>query len=202
MCKNKSIFVVILNFNNELDTIECLKSLESIVDYNLNIVVVDNNSKCPDLLEKYVTSLPNAIFIQTGENKGYAAGNNVGIRYSIENNADYIVILNNDVIVNARSFKAPIDILESDSQVAIAGPTILEYNSNIIQNCGAKVKFCPIGFKNFMNGAYYNNNDKIFDCDSVMGACLIFRADIISKINYIPEDYFLFFESCSFFWII
>lgn len=194
MCK-KRIFVIILNFNNESDSIACIKSLDLITDYNLQIVVVDNNSSKSSPLEQYISTLSNAVFIQTGENRGYAAGNNVGIRYAIENGAEYICLLNNDVIVNKDSFSDSIGILDSNPKATFAGPSILEYKSDVIQSKGEITNFWSLRrSKTIGMGKKFISCNGFNECQGIIGACMLFKASIIDRIGYLPEEYFLYQE--------
>lgn len=189
-----NIFVVILNYNNATDTVACVDSLKGMEDLNLKIILVDNksNEECVEELEKkigkYVT------FIRNEKNIGYAAGNNVGIKYAIENGADYIVVLNNDVVVNPHSFDSCIRLLEHNSDIAIVGPAIIDYSNNKLQSTGAFIDFAKITTPLINNGKEYFPSDSQVDCDYVGGACMIFKSDLVAKIGYIPELYFLFWE--------
>lgn len=195
MKQRKKIFVVILNFNNELDTIECINSLSTITDYELEVVVVDNNSKNPSLLEEFVSNLSNATFIQSGENRGYAAGNNIGIRFAIDHNAKYIAILNNDVIVNKDSFSESIDKLDSMHKVGFVSPTLLNSESDVIQSQGLIIHFGSVKYiENLNKGKRYIPKDGFNECNAIIGACMLFKPSLIETIGYIPEEYFLNFE--------
>lgn len=189
-----NIFVVILNYNNATDTIACVDSLKSMNALNLKIVLVDNksNKECLDELERKLGKC--VTFIRNKKNLGYAAGNNVGIKYAIENGADYIVVLNNDVVVNAHSFEPCIRMLEHNSDIAIVGPAIVDYNNNKLQSTGALIDFAKITTPLINNGKEYVPSDSQIDCDYVGGACMIFKPDLVAKIGYIPEQYFLFWE--------
>lgn len=100
------IFVV-LHYKTLEDTIECIKSLESI-DYNkIKIVIVDNasnNGSIESLEDKYKNN--NKIhIIKSKINLGFAKGNNLGFIYAKEKlNANYICLLNNDTIINDKNF--------------------------------------------------------------------------------------------------
>jgi len=194
--EKRIIYVIILNYNNAEDTIECLKSTDSLEGEMVYRVVVDNgsDSECISVLREFINSKSNAILIETNENLGYAAGNNVGIKYAIENGADYIAILNNDVIVNKESFADSISILEKNEDVAFVGPVLLQYGTMNIQYAGGKLNYWKMSIKRMKSGEEYKESEEHIDCDYVGGACLIFRPSIVNKIGYIPELYFLFWE--------
>ena len=125
---------------------------------------------------------------------GYAAGNNVGIKYAVEHGADYIAIVNNDVILNQTSFDSCIKFLDEDETVAFDGPAILEYDSNKIQYTGGKINYFKITSPHTNVHKDFILEDKRINCDYVGGACMIFKPNIIKKIGYIPEVYFLYWE--------
>lgn len=196
MIMKKKVYVVILNYNNADDTIACINSFCLVDSISCKLVIVDNNStkECIERLRGYISKFDNVEFIETGKNLGYAGGNNVGIRYSISLGAEYIAIVNNDVIVNKNSFDACIKLLDEDSNVAFVGPTILEYNSNIIQYAGGMINIRTGQSIHLYSNQVYQNREKTVECDYVGGACLLFRASIVEKIGYLPENYFLFWE--------
>ena len=94
------VAVIILNWNGKEDTLECLASVKKLDYSNYEIVLVDNGS-VDDSVDAISKQYPDMTLLQTGENLGYAGGNNVGIRWALEQGADYILLLNNDTIVAA-----------------------------------------------------------------------------------------------------
>ena len=94
--------ILIVNYNKYEDTIACVASiLKSETTEQYKIVVIDNASS-NDSLEKLQILKENekVVLLTAEENKGYCAGNNVGIKYALENlNPDFIWILNPDTLV-------------------------------------------------------------------------------------------------------
>lgn len=88
--------VVVLNWNGWRDTVECLRSLHSLIYPNYQIIVVDNGST-DGSVERVRGVFPSLPLIETGKNLGYAGGNNRGIARALDMAAEYVLILNNDV---------------------------------------------------------------------------------------------------------
>ena len=94
--KYPSVYIVVLNWNHLDDLILTIESFFR-QDYpNMKILVSDNCSK--DGSQEYVKNkFPTVTLIENNDNLGWAAGNNIGIRYALNNNADYILLANNDL---------------------------------------------------------------------------------------------------------
>lgn len=189
------VYIIILNYNGYKDTIECVNSLKKINYKNYNVIIVDNNSI--DESEKILKEkFKQYTIIQTGENLGYAGGNNVGIRYAVKNNADYICILNNDVIVEKYFLEELVKYLYNNHNAAMVGPMICEYsNERIVQSTGAMINLYKGNVPPLNCGKTQDEiNQKVIKCNYIGGACILVRKEILDEIGLIPENYFLFFE--------
>ena len=98
MSKLKKAGVVILNYINYKDTIECVRSFLRQKDVNLEIVIIDNGSpnESYKILTEYFKGYKNINIIKNMENKGYSKGNNVGIQFLQKLNLNFIIIANSD----------------------------------------------------------------------------------------------------------
>lgn len=67
--------------------------------------------------------------VQTGRNLGYARGNNVGIRFALRHQADYIFVINNDTIIHPRCLTTLVNFGENHPDAALMGPKILDPDS-------------------------------------------------------------------------
>lgn len=117
------VVIIVLNWNGKEDTLACLRSLRGLRYPNLRIVVVDNGSR--DGSEAAVRdAFPDLEFLQTGENLGFAGGNNQGLRWGLQQGADYVLVLNNDTEVDSGLVDALVDRAESDPDIGIVGASI------------------------------------------------------------------------------
>ena len=120
--------IVILNYNDSKTTSEMLDKIKSFKTLN-HIVVVDNNSSDDSLkvLEKYKSEKID--IVANKENKGYAYGNNVGIRYLRDTyKCDYVFISNPDIIVSEETIKK---LAEDLKTVDVVAPTISQLGESI-----------------------------------------------------------------------
>ncbi len=132
------IVFVVLHYLAVDDTIECVASILQNIDTDCyKIVVVDNAS--PDgsfacLHEKYASN-SFVHLIQNKENLGFAKGNNVGFRFAKhELNANFIVLLNNDICLYQKNMYQIIQQKYKEYNFSVLGPMILTkdglYTSN------------------------------------------------------------------------
>ncbi|MEJ2644249.1 MAG: glycosyltransferase family 2 protein [Gammaproteobacteria bacterium] len=98
--KDESIAVVVLNWNGGADTVECIRSLAGLRYRNYKIILVDNGSTDESLEQVRQLNVAQLEVIENGANLGYAEGNNRGIHAALAAGSDYILLLNNDTIVD------------------------------------------------------------------------------------------------------
>lgn len=97
------IGIVILNYNTVQDTIDCVNSIRA---YNLKyekLVIVDNDSQ-EDIWKLYRLQNDKTVLLKSKFNKGFASGNNIGIRYLKNQGIDFIVLLNSDTKIVDKDF--------------------------------------------------------------------------------------------------
>lgn len=120
MPESPSVYVIVLNYNGKSHLEYCLPSILSTNYENLNIVLVDNNSS--DGSVEYVErSFPSVEILQLEENLGWAGGNNRGIEYANEQDAEYVLLANNDIRVHPEWVSAAVDAAESRDDVGFVG---------------------------------------------------------------------------------
>lgn len=192
--------VILLNYRNAQITIECIKSIKATenVDYEVEIIVVDNNSNDNSVEE--LNTLRRDIdfhFLISEENNGFADGNNIGIQYALEHGCKYIMLLNNDTEVKKDFFK----LLNSELKESIVlVPKILNYyHKETIWYAGGSINRWTGKARHFGEGrrdvAKYNTQKRV---SFASGCCIILPVDIIEKIGYLKKDFFLYWEDVEY----
>ena len=129
---------VILHYLTYQDTDECIESIMQNVDYeDYNIVVVDNGSpnNSMELLQKKYGQHNKVFLISNNENLGFAKGNNLGFKYAKEKlHADFIILINNDTLIEQSDFLSLIINKYSKVKFHILGPDILSTQDGLHQN--------------------------------------------------------------------
>lgn len=211
----KKICVIVLNYNGENDTQECILSLENsqkTLDYELTIVIVDNKSKI-DMSTDVKSIDKNIIFIKNKENLGYAGGNNVGIQYALEKEQDYILLLNNDTIIDKDAIFEMYKTADSNSSVGIVSPKIYfakgyEFHKNRYKKSDlGKVIWYVGGLMDWNNLIGHHRGvdevdrgqyDKRVEIELASGNCLFVRSDVFRKVGLLNTKYFLYYEDADF----
>lgn len=201
---------------------------------NIEIIIVDNNSTDgsreylekleskfkfrpeggQSLTEKEIESkrLKLKVFFNK-KNLGFTGGNNVGIRYALSNDANYIMLLNNDVLIKDIFWQPLIVFLENNPQVGVVGPKIYfapgyefhkdRYSSKergrVIWYAGGEIDWNNIvarhrGVDEVDQGQY----DQPKETEFVSGCCLLARREVWQEVGLLDEKYFLYYEDSDF----
>jgi len=128
----KKLGIIILNYNGLNDTIQLLNSIwDTVLDIEYSLIVVDNASDNGDGDWLETTYGKQIIVIKSPFNCGYAAGNNLGLRYAIQNGFEYLCILNNDTIITEDFFSDCISYIDNHPNVAFVSPAVVDANYRI-----------------------------------------------------------------------
>ena len=137
--ENPSVYIIILNWNGYNDTLECISSVDKIDYKNHKVILIDNGSDTNEI-DNILIHFPNIKIIKSKENLGFSGGNNLGIEHSIKEGAEYLLLLNNDTIVEPDFLNFLVENARKDDKIGMAVPKINYYsNRNIIWYAGGYV---------------------------------------------------------------
>lgn len=191
------VYIVILNWNGLKDTLECIESVTKIFYSNYKIIVVDNASANGEAHVLRERCSPDIDILLTAQNYGYTGGNNVGMGYALEKyNPAYILILNNDIIVDPEFLTNMVNVAQSDPKTGIVGAKVYYHRyPDLIQAAGAKMNMYfgrsyLIGGRKFDEGQY----DTQQSVDYVIGCCILIKKEVINKIGLLDEQFFCYWD--------
>ncbi len=199
MSKDKPrVATIVLTWNSADFVAQALTSLQK-SSYPTDVLVVDNDSH-DNTAELISNKFPNIAQLQTGDNYGYAGGNNRGVKHIFEqcrkSNAakpDYIFILNPDAYVDKDCIKTLVERMESEPELAVVSPKIYHAGTNDIWYAGMDLTWRNGG--TVMNHGIDNgqfDNNKYTDLPS--GCAMLIRSHIFDKVGLFDERFFLYYE--------
>ena len=114
------VVLIILTWNRRDDVLRCVASLPRLTYDRVTPVVVDNAS-ADDTVAALRAAHPQLEIVCSATNRGYAGGNNVGIRWAFERGADYVLLINSDTEVTPEMVSTLVRVAESDPRIAVVG---------------------------------------------------------------------------------
>ncbi len=200
MSFNPKVAIIILNWNGLRDTLACLSSVLSLDYPNYEVVVVDNGSTDHSSAQ-IPEHFPKITFIQNQTNLGFAEGNNVGIRYALTTDAAYILLLNNDTLVDPKLLSAFMATFANNPKAGILGAKIYLFDHlQTLDHIGGKwnpktASFDLIGNRALDDGTKWHSPEEI---DYVCGAALIASRAVFETIGLLEARFFLIWEESDF----
>jgi GT2 family glycosyltransferase len=189
--------VVILNWKRAADTIRCVESvLES--DYPAAVPIVVDNASADESVERIRAAHPAVEILRSETNRGYAGGNNLGIRRALELGAEHVLVLNNDTRLAPDCIGRLVRRLEAEPRAAQVGPKVLDVTLGSIGSVGGRIHWeaaepRQIGHAEPDRGQH----DRVAEVDFVPGTAVLVRSAAIRQVGLLPEEYFLYFEDVA-----
>ena len=113
------ILIVIVTYNGVNHIYNCLSDINTLE--NSKIIIIDNQSK--DATLNLVTkNYPNIKTISNDQNIGFGQANNIGLKYALEMDFDYILLLNQDTHITKNAILSMVDIMEENKDYGILSP--------------------------------------------------------------------------------
>jgi len=139
--------------------------------------------------------------IQTGDNLGFAGGNNVGIRFSLNQSCDYVWLLNNDTVVEPDSLDQMLEYSLNQKQPNTCGSMLLFYNQpDTIQALGGNHynKWTGLASTSLGRGKIIseklNHQDYEKQLSYIAGASWLIPRQFLHDVGLMEESYFLYCE--------
>lgn len=204
------IAVIVLNYNGWKDTSECVDSLKiaRTPQVKTEIIIVDNKSQ--DSSREHLSKVKDVTLILNTGNLGYSGGNNVGIKYALERNYDFILLINNDTYVEKDFFNHLKDALKT---AQVLSPKIyfapgFEFHKSrykredlgkVVWFAGGKIDWkniigSHIGVDEIDKGQFSGSKG----IDFATGACMLIKKEVLEKVGLLDEKYFLYLEDLDF----
>lgn len=196
-----TVFVVILNWNGASDTVACLESLRHQALPDLQVIVVDNGSEDDSVarIKEWASGEMRLLVIEAGENLGFSAGSNLGIRRALDAGADYVLLLNNDTIVEPDAVAHLVDFLDRHPDYVAATGQIRYLGRPAIWNCGGDLTW--FGSRRYLYGdepAVSAPQTGWRQITFITGCAAMLRASALKRHGLLTERFFFGEEDYEF----
>ncbi len=190
------VAAIVLHYMHIDDTIRCITALLNQTYAAAHIYIVSNDETA-DAFDFLARQFANCTVIQSPENLGYAGGNNIALSLARTQGFDFMWLVNPDTVAPPEYLSTMVAIADLHPDVSVYGSQILYGDrpetvwfagGSVTWDNGLESKHCHIGKPT------HTVPPTPIPSDYITGASLIFRANLLDDVGYIPEDYFLYFE--------
>ncbi len=217
----KKIGLITINYNGEKNVIDCLKSLSNLKlnNIDLTVYIVDNHSRTGSIeeVEKFLEENPISVFsqeiIKSKKNTGFSVGNNLGIQKALVDGCRYVILLNNDTIVEKNLIEELVKAAESEYEAGIIVPKIyfapgFEFHKNLYTESEKGKVFWYAGGTMDWNNVIGTNSgvdqvdkgqfDQPIKTEIATGCCMFINKHVIEKIGMLPPEFFMYYEDADY----
>lgn len=203
----KKVVAVILNYNTSEDCKKCVSYLRRQTYDNLSIVIVDNAS--PDPNERNALEIlcnENGIaFIQSNKNRGFSAGNNIGLRSAVQSGADWMLVINPDVELRDEHYVSYVMQQLSDwPEAAVVGTDVIlpngEHQNPLAEGTAWDEILWMSGMVKNLWKKRRNQTNTIYEtaatgyCEKLAGCCFFISRKFLINNDYLDENVFMYCE--------
>lgn len=188
------VSVILVYFNDRLHLASCLESVEAAGrDVALEAILVDNDSTDGGLED--AAAFPSVRIIRNGDNPGFGAANNRGVR---ESRGEFLLFLNTDAVLQPGAAAALLEAVRADERTAAAGPLLFSGGGKVQVSFGGRVDF--VGqlvqkfIKNPLTARALRRRPRGAEAGWLSAACLFCRRGAFEAAGGFDESFFLYFE--------
>lgn len=188
------IFNIILNTNKREFTLACLETLLKNDYPNQRTIVLDNASQ-DGSVPAIQSEFPMVEIVHITVNKGYAGNNNVGIQKAMEQGADWIFVLNEDILLAPDCLSRLVQVGESNPGIGIVGPMVYHHNEpEVIQSAGGRLDRYWRSIHLGQNEPDHGQFSSPQVVDWISGCAILVRREVIEQVGVLDEQFFYYWE--------
>jgi len=187
------VYIVVLNWNGREETLACLRSLEPVWNERTKGIVVDNGSTdgTPDAVRAAFAAVE---VLEAGQNLGFTGGNNIGLRIALDRGADYVLLLNNDTVVDPRFLREMLTVATVSEEIGFVSPKIYFLDPpDLLWFAGARFSTWTgygrvIGYREPDRGQY----DNVRTIDRPCGCAVLVSRRLCREVGLMDDRLFLY----------
>ncbi len=198
MAGKPKVSVVLVNLNQEALTRACIRSLQAVTYPNIEIILVDNGST-DGSGRNLAGEFPSVRFLCSDVNLGFAEGSNFGIRFSLEHQAEYVMLLNNDTVVDPGIVEPLVDAAVRDHSIGVqSGKIYFLLQRNTIWYAGGTLRIHrAAGLHPGMHEEDRGQYDAFGDTGFATGCMMFLSRYALETVGLLDKRYFAFLEDAD-----
>jgi GT2 family glycosyltransferase len=188
--KQLNIAVIVLNWNGEEDSLNCIKALKKQTTLH-DIIAVDNASS-DNFVSVVRQKYPEIAVLENTDNLGFAGGVNTGIRHAINNDYEFVALINNDATPDPTWLE---NLLKSanDTKIGIVTGKLLK-TAGTIDSTGDLYTSWGLAYPRGRNEADTGKYDLEEEVFGATGGASLYRIEMLKEIGLFDEDFFAYYE--------
>ena len=188
------VISVILNTNRRDDTLACLASLARNT-YAAHRSVVVNGPGTDGSFEAIQHAFPETHILSLADNRGYAGGNNVGLRWALDQGAEWVLVLNEDTILADDCLARLVEVGDSDPRIGMVGPMVYHFDEpTVIQSAGGRLGpswSALLIANNELDTGQFRAPQPV---EWISGCAMLIRRELLEQIGLFDERFFIYWE--------
>jgi len=191
------VYVVMLTYNHCRDTLQALDSLSRMTYPNYRLMVVDNQST-DRTVEIVEAEYPDVELLVHPSNLGFAAGVNPGLQQALDRGADFVLVINNDVLVMPSMLTHLVAAMEPD--IGAAAPMIYYLDDpKRIWSTGFSMHPLLLEMRGGARGQIDQGQWQTpFEVDYLLGCAILLNSAVLREVGLFDERYFFYYEDLDF----
>lgn len=199
----KELAIIVLNYNSSAECIKCISFIKVQQKIEAEVIIVDNCSNIEELNKiRSLCHEERITLLESQRNRGFSAGNNIGLRYAYKKGYEYILVMNPDVELHQENYLHNLLAkISSDKMIAVIGSDIINAEG-IHQNPMRELSYWKellwpldlIKTKITRKTSYVCDYTTSCYCEKLSGCCFMIRTSFLLDIGFLDEETFLYCE--------
>ena len=189
------VCAILLNWNGKADTLECLGSLKKLAYPSVEIFLVDNGSS-DGSAQAVRSAFPEVRVIENAENLGFCKGCNTGIQRALESKPGYLLLLNNDTVVDPLLVGKLKAVVDSDERIAAVNPVINIYGSKDEPYFhGTRIDWANGDLcSQYSLDFVLSGKNRLLETDFATWCAMLMKASVFEKVGGLDGRFFAYYE--------
>ena len=188
------VYLIVLNWNRRDDTLRCLGSLLAMDYADFHVLLVDNAST-DDTVEAVRAAFPQVEILVNPENLGFSGGMNRGLEVALARQVPYVLLLNNDIVVEPDMLARLVRTAQSDERIGVVSPLIYYPGRRRVWFAGGyRRRFWPgrsLPGHGLRDRARYHRRREV---DYATGCAMLVRTEVLRQVGLFEAKHFMYHE--------